>query len=110
MHLISAERCRTTDQAASLQAHAVTALYDSCQVAEEIERDLDLVGITAIEDKLQTGVPKAISTLIAAGMKARPHRPCVNKGHRLHAERKHEAQPVQYQQQDEPAAGTAALL
>lgn len=41
------------------------------QVAEEIERDLDLVGITAIEDKLQAGVPKAISTLIAAGMKAR---------------------------------------
>jgi len=43
------------------------------QVAEEIERDLDLVGITAIEDKLQAGVPKAISTLIAAGMKARAH-------------------------------------
>ncbi len=43
------------------------------QVAEEIERDLDLVGITAIEDKLQAGVPKAISTLIASGMKARAH-------------------------------------
>lgn len=40
-------------------------------VAEEIEKRLQLLGCTAIEDKLQAGVPKAISTLIAAGMKAR---------------------------------------
>ena len=29
------------------------------------------MGLTAIEDKLQNGVPDAIATLIAAGMKAR---------------------------------------
>ncbi|KAK9836118.1 hypothetical protein WJX81_002623 [Elliptochloris bilobata] len=39
------------------------------QAAEEIEKDLELVGLTAIEDKLQEGVPRAIGTLIAAGMK-----------------------------------------
>jgi len=38
-------------------------------VAEEIERDLDLVGITAIEDKLQDGVPETISTLLDAGIR-----------------------------------------
>ena len=43
----------------------------SAQAAEEIEKDLELVGLTAIEDKLQNGVPDAIATLIAAGMKAR---------------------------------------
>ena len=41
------------------------------QVAERIERDLELVGITAIEDKLQDGVPDTIRLLIDAGMKAR---------------------------------------
>ncbi|KAK9839881.1 hypothetical protein WJX81_008363 [Elliptochloris bilobata] len=38
-------------------------------VAERIERDLELVGITAIEDKLQEGVPDTIRLLIDAGMK-----------------------------------------
>ena len=33
------------------------------------ERDLELVGVTAIEDKLQEGVPQAISQLITAGIK-----------------------------------------
>ena len=41
------------------------------QVAERIERDLELVGITAIEDKLQEGIPDTIRLLIDAGMKAR---------------------------------------
>ena len=41
------------------------------QVAERIERDLELVGITAIEDKLQEGVPDTIRLLIDAGMKVR---------------------------------------
>lgn len=35
----------------------------------EIEKDLDLVGITAIEDKLQDGVPAAIEELKRAGIK-----------------------------------------
>lgn len=38
-------------------------------VAELIEKDFELVGATAIEDKLQEGVPAAISTLVAAQIK-----------------------------------------
>jgi len=38
----------------------------------EVEKDLDLVGVSAIEDKLQDGVPAAIQTLLDAGIKARP--------------------------------------
>ena len=40
-------------------------------VAELIEMDFELIGATAIEDKLQDGVPAAISTLVAAKIKAR---------------------------------------
>ena len=39
------------------------------EVAEVVERDLELLGVTAIEDKLQEGVPDAIRTLIAAGIR-----------------------------------------
>lgn len=38
-------------------------------VAELIEKDLQLLGATAIEDKLQDGVPDAIHTLQQAGIK-----------------------------------------
>ena len=38
-------------------------------VAETIETDFELVGVTAIEDKLQEGVPQAITTLVNAGIK-----------------------------------------
>ena len=37
----------------------------------KIERDLELVGVTAIEDKLQEGVPQAINSLITANIKVR---------------------------------------
>ena len=37
--------------------------------AEKIERGLELVGVTAIEDKLQEGVPQAINSLITANIK-----------------------------------------
>jgi len=37
--------------------------------AEELERDLNLLGITAIEDKLQDGVPETIQLLSDAGIK-----------------------------------------
>lgn len=40
------------------------------QVAEAIEQNLQLLGATAIEDKLQDGVPDAIHTLQQAGIKA----------------------------------------
>lgn len=36
---------------------------------EEIESDMQLVGVTAIEDKLQDGVPKSIANLQNAGIK-----------------------------------------
>lgn len=39
------------------------------KVAEMIERNLFLLGATAIEDKLQDGVPDAIFTLQQAGIK-----------------------------------------
>eukprot|EP01116_Phalansterium_solitarium_P004039 TRINITY_DN1491_c0_g1_i2.p1 TRINITY_DN1491_c0_g1~~TRINITY_DN1491_c0_g1_i2.p1 ORF type:complete len:1331 (+),score=449.05 TRINITY_DN1491_c0_g1_i2:287-4279(+) len=39
------------------------------QVAELIETNLSLLGVTAIEDKLQQGVPETISTLMSAGIK-----------------------------------------
>nr|KAJ3420256.1 hypothetical protein HK105_005907 [Polyrhizophydium stewartii] len=39
------------------------------RAAEMIERDLTLLGATAIEDKLQDGVPDTIHTLMEAGIK-----------------------------------------
>jgi magnesium-transporting ATPase (P-type) len=39
------------------------------KVSAEIEKDLELIGITAIEDKLQDGVPDTISDLLTAGIK-----------------------------------------
>lgn len=35
----------------------------------EVEQDLELIGVTAIEDKLQEGVPSAIETLLDAGIR-----------------------------------------
>lgn len=39
------------------------------ELYEEIERHLKLIGMTAIEDKLQDGVSKCIERLTEAGMK-----------------------------------------
>ncbi|KAK6133704.1 hypothetical protein DH2020_032614 [Rehmannia glutinosa] len=39
------------------------------EIAELIEKDLILIGCTAIEDKLQEGVPQCIETLARAGIK-----------------------------------------
>ena len=45
--------------------------------AEAIETNLTLLGATAVEDRLQDGVPQAISTLSAAGIKVPAHTaPC----------------------------------
>jgi phospholipid-transporting ATPase len=38
-------------------------------VAELVEKDLVLLGCTAIEDKLQEGVPHTIKTLAEAGIR-----------------------------------------
>jgi len=40
-----------------------------CRMAELIEKDLTLIGATAVEDKLQVGVPDAIHSLSSAGIK-----------------------------------------
>ncbi|OZJ04656.1 hypothetical protein BZG36_02875 [Bifiguratus adelaidae] len=52
---------------------AATTLQDRAQklddAAELIEKDLMLLGATAIEDKLQDGVPETIATLQEAGIK-----------------------------------------
>ena len=40
---------------------------DACY--EEIEQNLSLIGATAIEDKLQDGVPQTIANLASAGIK-----------------------------------------
>lgn len=39
------------------------------EVAELIETNMQLIGATAIEDKLQEGVPDAIASLATAGIK-----------------------------------------
>ena len=39
------------------------------KACDEIERDLEILGATALEDKLQEGVPEAIETLHQAGIK-----------------------------------------
>lgn len=38
-------------------------------VAEQVEKELVLLGCTAIEDKLQEGVPATIKTLAQAGIR-----------------------------------------
>lgn len=38
-------------------------------VSEQVEKDLRLLGCTAIEDKLQEGVPQCIKTLAEAGIR-----------------------------------------
>lgn len=38
-------------------------------LAETVEKDLDILGATAIEDKLQVGVPETIHALARAGIK-----------------------------------------
>ena len=54
------------DQASTTINGRVEALD---QAAELIEKDLFLLGATAIEDKLQEGVPDTIHTLQMAGIK-----------------------------------------
>lgn len=54
--------------------HEATTLIDNREeeierVSDELERGLNLLGATAIEDKLQDGVPEAIADLKRAGIK-----------------------------------------
>ncbi|XP_063830250.1 probable phospholipid-transporting ATPase IM [Ostrinia nubilalis] len=54
-------------QAAALALHDRDEQLDA--IYEEIETDLLLLGVTAIEDKLQDGVPETIANLSMAGIK-----------------------------------------
>ena len=73
--LVLARRDLTESEFAAWHATyraASTALVDRedrlADVAETIERDCELVGATAVEDKLQEGVPETIATLREAGV------------------------------------------
>ncbi|ULT93757.1 hypothetical protein L3Y34_003327 [Caenorhabditis briggsae] len=57
------QRVKTASAQMQNRESAVDALY------EEIEKDLVLIGATAIEDKLQDGVPEAIARLSEANIK-----------------------------------------
>ncbi|CAG8451897.1 8946_t:CDS:10 [Scutellospora calospora] len=57
----------TKYQEASTAINERSSKIDAC--ADEIERDLILLGATAIEDKLQEGVPDCIACLRKAGIK-----------------------------------------
>lgn len=63
------------DQAAS----TINGRGDALDAAAElIEKDMFLLGATAIEDKLQDGVPDTIHTLQQAGIKVSEEPPIVN--------------------------------
>lgn len=58
------------DQVHRQAQQALTGRDDKLmEAAEMIEKDLQLVGATAIEDKLQVGVPDSIATLAMAGIR-----------------------------------------
>eukprot|EP00976_Prorocentrum_cordatum_P109074 1194959-Prorocentrum_minimum.AAC.6 len=46
------------------------------QLAEEIERDLEVFGATAVEDKLQEGVPETLEQLLRAGLRVCASQKC----------------------------------
>eukprot|EP00158_Paraphelidium_tribonemae_P009096 Partr_v1_DN28769_c2_g1_i1_m62345 putative ATPase, class VI, type len=60
---------RYFDATAHVYADASGRLSALEALNNEIEKDLVLLGVTAIEDKLQEGVPECITTLAAAGIK-----------------------------------------
>lgn len=73
--LCIAEKVLTEEQyakwAESYQAACVALTDREAKVAaasEAIERDMELLGATAVEDKLQDGVPEAVEALLAAGI------------------------------------------
>jgi magnesium-transporting ATPase (P-type) len=55
--------CTARRHQAALASHSARR---EAQVVAEVERDLRLVGVTGVEDKLQEGVPDTILTLLAA--------------------------------------------
>ncbi|KAK9676126.1 hypothetical protein RND81_11G056000 [Saponaria officinalis] len=68
---ISEEEFKEFDEKFNAARNAVSADRETLieQVAETIEKDLILLGATAVEDKLQRGVPECIDKLAQAGIK-----------------------------------------
>ncbi|KAI2650373.1 Phospholipid-transporting ATPase IK [Labeo rohita] len=60
------EWSRALSQAGTSTGNQETALEE---IYNQMEKDLTLLGVTAIEDRLQEGVPETISTLRRAGVK-----------------------------------------
>lgn len=74
--LVLAKRELSTAEAEEFSKKYVTAknaLYDKNkrleEIAEEIEKNLEIVGVTAIEDKVHEGVSETIGNLTRAGIK-----------------------------------------
>eukprot|EP00929_Paragymnodinium_shiwhaense_P037159 TRINITY_DN19845_c1_g1_i1.p1 TRINITY_DN19845_c1_g1~~TRINITY_DN19845_c1_g1_i1.p1 ORF type:complete len:2783 (+),score=533.49 TRINITY_DN19845_c1_g1_i1:208-8556(+) len=74
--LVLARRCLTRDQAKHFiqRCSEAKAAWTNRQklteaVAEDLEMDLELLGITAVEDRIQAGVPETIDLMLHAGMK-----------------------------------------
>ncbi|KAF3432268.1 hypothetical protein FNV43_RR27007 [Rhamnella rubrinervis] len=65
------EEYREFDEKFTLAKNSVSADRETLidEVAQNIERDLILLGATAVEDKLQNGVPDCIDKLAQAGIK-----------------------------------------
>ncbi|KAK9118837.1 hypothetical protein Scep_016930 [Stephania cephalantha] len=68
---LSEEEYRKFDEEFTKAKNLVSADRDAVieEVAEKIEKDLILLGATAVEDKLQIGVPECIDKLAQAGIK-----------------------------------------
>ncbi|KAM0945984.1 putative P-type phospholipid transporter [Dioscorea sansibarensis] len=68
---LSEEEYKTWHAEFLMASNAVTADRDEMldAAAEKIEKDLILLGATAVEDKLQKGVPECINKLAQAGIK-----------------------------------------
>ena len=74
--LVCAKRILTQEQASDFEkkyVNAKNAMSDRSrrlqEVAEEYELELEILGATAIEDKIQDGVPETIDSLMKAGVK-----------------------------------------
>ncbi|XP_073147923.1 putative phospholipid-transporting ATPase 9 [Henckelia pumila] len=68
---LSEEEFEVFDKKFSEAKNSVSADRDALidEVTEEVEKDLILLGATAVEDKLQQGVPECIDKLAQAGIK-----------------------------------------
>jgi phospholipid-transporting ATPase len=62
-------RCRWNERFIEAKLSMVDRAAKVDSVGEQVEKNLRLLGCTAIEDKLQEGVPQCIKTLAQAGIR-----------------------------------------